>query len=253
MAISEKAQRALDNMIHRFQDGDLSAIVRIALIREDPNDPRPMAHWSLANRVIAFAQTASLDCRGFRQWKEADRHVSKGSHAAYILGPRTITDPKDEDRKIVAGFFSIPVFADLDTEGDQPLADPLYSPAELPPLQEAAKRLGLTVAYSPPIDPARGAYYPGKKAIRLHTHNVKTWFHELAHAAHDKLEGVKGGQHADQETIAEFTACVLMEMYGFGDYSGNSWQYIHMYSDDPLTAIYKAIATVEKVLAILLQ
>ena len=63
----------------------------------------------------------------------------------------------------------------------------------------------------------------------------------LAHAAHAKLEGkLQGGQDAGQETVAEFTAAVLMHLYGLGDRTGNCWKYIQYYASDPLQAIVKA-------------
>ena len=52
---------------------------------------------------------------------------------------------------------------------------------------------------------------------------------------------------------AEFTAAVLMHLYGLGDRTGNCWRYIQNYAPDPLQAIVKALGTVEKVLALLLQ
>lgn len=64
--------------------------------------------------------------------------------------------------------------------------------------------------------------------------------------------GLKGGQCTGQETIAEFTAAVLMRLYGLGDRSGNCWRYIAGYAKDPLRAIVRALTTVEKVLALLL-
>ena len=53
---------------------------------------------------------------------------------------------------------------------------------------------------------------------------------------------------ADQETVAEFAAAVLMALYGLADRSGNAWEYIGRYSSDPLTAITHALAAVERVL-----
>jgi hypothetical protein len=90
--------------------------------------------------------------------------------------------------------------------------------------------------------------------IRLGTHDAQIFFHELAHAAHARIEGrLKGGQDAGQEMVAEFTAAVLMHLYGLGDRTGNCWRYVQGYAADPLQAIVKALNTVEKVLALLLE
>ncbi len=50
---------------------------------------------------------------------------------------------------------------------------------------------------------------------------------------------------------SEFSAAVLMALYGLGDRSGNAWEYIGRYSPDPLTAITHALAAVERVLGLL--
>ena len=39
-------------------------------------------------------------------------------------------------------------------------------------------------------------------------------------------------------------------MYGH-DYSGNAWSYIKGYNSDPLKAIFSALSTVEKVIALI--
>ncbi len=43
---------------------------------------------------------------------------------------------------------------------------------------------------------------------------------------------------------------VLCQLYGY-DHTGNAWAYIAGYNKDPLRAIYKALATVEKILDLL--
>lgn len=48
--------------------------------------------------------------------------------------------------------------------------------------------------------------------------------------------------------MAEFTACILMDLYGYGDRSGNAWQYIANYADDPIEAVLNCLETVETVL-----
>ena len=86
MRLSDKAQEALDKVVERFRSGDLSPIVEIARLQR-VGDPIPSDRWSLSNRVLAFIQTGNLDCRGFKQWQQAGRHVRKGEQAAYILAP----------------------------------------------------------------------------------------------------------------------------------------------------------------------
>jgi hypothetical protein len=216
------------------------------------NAPIPAARWSMCNQLLAYIQTGQLDCRGFRQWQQVNRYVTKGAHAAYILGPVTIKDKESDELKLV-GFKSIPVFPLSATDGE-PLPEPVdLAPAALPPLANVATAWGLRVDYIPGNDRYYGQYSHFSKTIRLATHDENTFFHELAHAAHARIESFKGGQDPRQETIAEFTACVLMGIYGLKDETGNTWEYIQHYNpESPVKAIMSALDTIEKVLDLIL-
>lgn len=255
MRLSDKALESLNNVIAAFQSGDLSLVTQLVRIRRAAADKLPAAEWSLANQIMAFVQAdGELDCRGFRQWEQVRRRVKKGARAVYILAPNTITitdKESGEEKRIISGFHAIPVFPLHATEGE-PLPAFDYAPAEMPPLFDVAKRLGVSIAFGPTGAGEAGWYSPTHQHIRLGVHDAPVFFHELAHAAHDKLETLKRGQDAEQETVAELTAAVLSELYGI-PYTGNAWRYIQSYAHDPLTAIYKAMATVEKVLALILD
>ena len=255
MKLSDKAQAALDQVVEQFQSGDLSPIVEIARIQRQ-GEPIPSEAWTLSNRVLALIQTGSMDCRGYRQWQKVNRHVRNGERAAYILAPLLVqVEDRDtgEKRQILRGFRSVAVFADHQTEGED-LPDVDYAPAEMLPLEDVAHKLGVDVRYMPLPEDRLGACSVDGERIKLGSHDPVVFFHELAHAAHAKLEGkLQGGQDAGQETVAEFTAAVLMHLYGLGDRTGNCWKYIQYYASDPLQAIVKALGTVEKVLTLLLQ
>ncbi|NBD36008.1 MAG: M48 family peptidase [Chloroflexi bacterium] len=253
MKLSTKAQASLNRVIEQFQSGDLSPLVEVARIRRHPDDHRPFDAWSFSNQVLAFIQTGSVDCRGYRQWQQAGRHVRKGERASYILGPRhtKITDEETgEEKLILTGFISIAVFADHQTEGE-PLPEFDYQPEALPPLVEVATSLGIPVTYEPLPPDRLGQYTPKQDAIALGTHDPEAFFHELAHAIHYRVNPkVKPGRDkAGKETVAELTATVLMHLYGLGDRTGNCWSYIQSYASDPLVAITKALADIEQVLA----
>ena len=112
-----------------------------------------------------------------------------------------------------------------------------------------ADKLGCAVSYQPLLD-AYGSCRIDGTLIKMATDDHKTFFHELAHLIHGKIETLKGGQDPRQETIAEFTAVVLMEMYGFGDRSGNAWRYIkRYYPTDTLKGIKDCVNIVGEVLA----
>lgn len=252
MQLSPEARAALDKVVRKFQSGDIAPVVEIALLRA--RDGIPSDRWALSNRVLAFFQTGTLDCRGFRQWQEAGRYVKASARAAYILAPMTriVTDPgTGVEHVALLGFRSVAVFP-VDVTDGKPLATTGYAPATLPPLADIAQRMGVSVEYLP-LPPGRyGDCTVRGDRIRLATHDEAVFFHELAHAAHARLEGrLNGGQHSDQETVAEFTAAVLSELYGVRDHSGNAWRYISFYADDPIVAVVKALSTVEKVIALL--
>lgn len=252
MKLSPKAQSALNKVVACFQGGDLSPLVEIVRLRREYDIPADK--WTFSNQVLAYIQTGSLDCRGYKQWQQVGRHVMRGSKAAYILGPCTykIEDSDTgEEKTVLTGFRGIPVFAYHDTDGEELLgAD--YEPGELPPLVDVAERLGIEVTWQPLPSDRLGDCTRDGTHINVGSQDAGVFFHELAHAAHAKVGGdLKGGQDTGQETVADFTACVLMELYGYGDRTGNTWEYISGYATDPLRAIVKALSTVEQVLEVL--
>ena len=254
MYLSAKARASLAKVVKQFQAGDLSPVIRIARIKPAGTDDSPFNKWSLSNKIMAYIQTGDLDVRGFNQWKEVGRHVRGNEKAAFILRPikKSVEDRETgEKRMVIVNFTGQAVFGISQTDGeDVPEVD--YKPAELPPLIDVADRLGINVKYRPLPPDRLGACDIKGQNIDLGTTDVKTFFHELAHAAHARIDGkLKGGQVTEQETVAEFTATVLMHLYGLGDRTGNSWEYIKMYADDPLDAITGALKKVEGVLQFL--
>ncbi len=254
--LSGKAQGALERVIARFREGDLSPLVAVARLSLDP--AAPAARWSFGNRVLAYSQTGAVDCRGFRQWQAAGRQVKKGASAAYILRPKTIRRETEgeEPAVIVVGFAGVAVFPLDATEpvpGAEITAAP-YTPPTLPPLHEVAARLGVAVHWLPVAPDRLGDYRHVAGAIRVGTHDPAVFFHELAHAAHYRVcpEMVPGEETERKEAVAELTATVLMELYQLGDRSGNAWRYIAHYHLDPLVALCRALDEVGKVLACLL-
>lgn len=245
--MSDKSTAAINKIIDRFQSGDIGPVIRAALIR--PPSDWPAAKWSFANRVLVYAQTDTLNCRGYRQWETAQRPVKKGESAAYIFAPltRKVTDKKTEEEKtVVTGFSPIPVFPVDATEGE-PMAED-FTPRELPALAPLTERLGITVTYAPLPEDRLGDYAPGRDRINLSTANPRTFYHEISHAIHNRVDGLKGTS-PQRETIAEFAACVLMDLYEGTDTTGNAYHYIAAHSPhDPITAIMKALATVEKII-----
>lgn len=252
----DRAAEALADIVQMFESGTLpEAIAQTRLLRE--RDDRPLCTWSLGNQLLTFF-AGTDDARGFRQWQDAGRKVKKGARAFTILAPCTrkvadtdATTGEETSRVVVVGFKGIPVFRIEDTEGD-PIEYPDYEPAERPPLAEVAERLGVQVRYLPSGGSARGSYSLTSGDITLATHDVDTFFHELAHAAHATVEPLKGGQQARQEIIAETVSAVLCRLYGYDGYIAEAFDYVAFYGKDPGKSVVQVIATVGKVLDVIL-
>ena len=251
MFTTDKARETMNKIVERFENGDIAPLVKLSTIRLTAQNSIPAERWSFSNQFLALIQTGEIDCRGFRQWQEVKRHVSTGATAAYILGPMIVKNKTDEGEEIkLIGFKSIPVFPFGKTEGE-PLPDinKELAPETLPLLANVANKWGIDVRYTPFTGRAYGSFSQDAKAIRLATHEESVFFHELSHAAHSRIEHLKGGQDARQETIADFTACVLMQVYGLKDTTGTTWNYIKSYNpENPTGAILSALDTIGKVL-----
>lgn len=248
-----KVKEATEKLLEMFDSGDLPQAIARTVIFPDPSIPS--SHWSLVNRLLMVSEHTS-DARGYRQWESAGRYVKKGSHAFYILAPHHVTrketdaEGKDSEKHILVGFLAVPIFKVEDTEGTAVPNN--YVPANPPPLWNVAEKFGLQVSYAP-FDGHFGAYSPDSKRITLCTKEARTFFHELAHAAHHRIAGdIKPGPYA--ELVAETSAAVLSLMYGFGGYMEYSKTYIEHYGEKPAAkAVMSVIVEVEKVLNLILD
>ena len=249
---SEKAKVCLQRIVDLFKAGNIPQALAVATL--PPPSDIPSAKWSVSNRILQFLSDTS-DARGFRQWHNAGRKIKKGAKAFHILGPkaRTITETNEDgmeaEKVIVAGFFAIAVFRAEDTDGE-PLP---YEPASPPPLADVAEKFGLSVSYQTFAGRVYGYYQGDARKIVLATHDVRVFFHELAHAAHHRIEGeLQGGQNPSQEIIAELTAATLAQMYCPQANLGFSYAYVKDYAKQSNKSIERAclgvINTVGKVL-----
>ena len=236
--MNKKTEKILEKILETFESGKIPEALSIAVL---PRFDVPCSKWSLSNRIICFFEGTS-DARGFRQWKEVGRYPQKGSKAVYILSPRhrKAKDKETEEEKtILTGFLPVPVFKFEDTEGE-PLEQPELKPKELPPLIEIAQQWGIEVSWQSFQGDAYGAYSPIRKEIVLATHNEQVFFHELAHAAHQRVNGkLKPGQDLKQEIVAELTAAVLAHLYGKKANDGGSYRYIRSYAEKAGKDVYR--------------
>lgn len=245
--MSANAEKAMQDVIQKFQTGELSEIIKIVAF-EIPVS-WPSARWSMGNKMLAYVQARTLNARGFHAWKEVRRQVKKGVSGIYIWAPRIVKkEEKGKEITQLIGFFPVVVFPIEATEGE-PLQEDL-TPRELPPLYDVAARLGVTVKYLPVAPDRLGDC--GHNVINLGTENPMVFWHELAHAAHQATDPeYKDRSSQYKETVAEFIACVIATMYSY-DYTGTAWKYLAMFSNDPLKAIMKAGQQIEAVLNLLL-
>jgi antirestriction protein ArdC len=167
---------------------------------------------------------------------------------------RTSRPAKSQSGSSLPASSASPVFRYQDTEGAK-LETYDYQPAEFPPLFDVAERLGVKVTYLPFVERYRGYYRPSENAIVLCSHDVEVFFHELAHAAHDRIGKLKGGQVASQEIVAETVAAVLCHLYGHDGYLWHGAEYVKSYAkgQNPGRAALRLLADVQAVLDLILD
>lgn len=221
---------------------------------------KPIHNWSLGNQLLVYLKGCT-DARTFNQWIKVGRYVNKGSKAIYILSPLQkkiekidkITNEKT-DQIILSGFKALPVFRFVDTSGcalkEYVRKDPL-------PLKEVADKWNMTIEYSQSFFGEYGSFNPTENKITLSTSDQSTFFHELAHKAHSKIEVLKQGQDPEQETIAQLASCVLSSIYG-QNIKGYTFEYIASYagSKDPLIVgklCLRVLSKVQKILNMILD
>jgi len=247
MLITDKARDVLHLLEELFKNPE--QLVDTMAQSYIKGEGRPIDRWSWCNRLICWVNKTS-DARTFKQWKDAGRSIKRGSKAFGILAPNLYKvkaeEEDEEDKMVLKGFRSFPVFGYEQTEGD-PL--PTFEPPKAPPLLDVAGKWGIEVTYQPQMIKHCGGWYsPSDKEIILLTHDDSVFFHELMHVADDKAsDGLKAGQQADQEIVAETGAAVLARMYGFKT-DAQSYKYLKAYNDNPLTALHTLLPRIEKAL-----
>ena len=255
--MQDRVKQVLSTIVEKFKSGDIPEAVAMATY---PAANVPSSKWSFLNRTLMFL-SGTGDARGFRQWQEAKRKVRKGAKAIYILVPcfKKQADKKTGEEKEALRYFKLmPVFTVEDTEGEK--LD--YELLEVPdlPLMDRAKDWGLSVKAVPGNYRYYGYYSPQRKEIALASPEEKVFFHELAHAAHDRLMGgIKNGQDPFQEIVAELSAQALCRLTGKeadGSF-GHSYRYIEGYAEQmrmtPHAACLKVLSDTEKVLNLILK
>jgi len=272
--MNEKVKQALSGILQRFEAGDIPEAIAYSTF---PTYDVPSAYWSLMNRVLMFI-AGTKDARGCRQWEKVKRYVKKGAKSFSILAPRLImketnkdssnngqeyseeVDGKEEKKvKILTGFLAVPVFRVEDTEGE-PLSYEKIQLLDLP-LMDVASWLGVTVKGVPWDWLYYGYFDQREREIALATDEETIFFHELSHAAHQKIIGekLKGDQDWKQEVLAELSAAVLCHLFEKSPSRclGNNYRYISRYAKEagltPVQGCFRVIKDVEDVLNLIFR
>ncbi len=257
-----KIKEAMDKLLDMFKNERFDIVAR-AVFGVGKN-MKPSDNWSFSNRLLMYL-SGTEDARGYQQWQEVGRYVKKGSKSIYILAPlskKAIKTVKEIDeatgqeveKKIsydfIYGFKAVPVFGIEDTEGKPVIEDiiDLNIPFEIQPLIDD---LGVNVkGVSFSRDGAYGYYNPIRKHVRVASPDIEVLLHELSHAVDDKMHHLKGGQHKDQEVIAEFSAATIGHLMGFKMKLGTMFDYIQHYS---FVELLKQLNRVERVVSYFIE
>ena len=250
--LTKTIKTTLKKVLECFGSGNLPKAITYSVF---PAANIPSSRWSLLNRILVFLSDTQ-DARGFRQWKEVNRHVKKGAKAIHILVPRIVKRENDEgEEERLAGFMARPVFRIEDTEGETVK----YEQVELPnlPLMEKAKEWSISVKPIPGNQSYYGYFSHHRNEIALASKEETVFFHELAHAAHKRLVGTNKCQQWKKEIVAELAAAVICQIVGkTSKYLGNNHRYIEHYAKKgnlrPVQGCLKVISDVEKVLGLIL-
>lgn len=262
---NDKVRVEIEKLLEIFKKPDSLEFVAKSFFRRGAD--LPSDGWSNLNRLIMLSNGTS-DARTFNQFKEINRYPKKGSKAFYIFAPLLVPE-KDKDGHPVLdkngkpkvkliGYKTIPEFRVEDTDGEP--VD--YKPsAELPRFcgTELAEKWGITVKQGYENPSYYAMYSHTKKEIVCATPCQQDFFHELVHAADDKISGgIKGGQDPAQEIVADFSSAVLMGIFGLKAGTKNTYDYVKSYAnqlgkDDAIEAIIPLIGKISKLINLIIK
>ena len=178
-------------------------------------------NYSLYNQIIlCFAGCSQV--AGYKKWKALGRTVKKGGKAVWILAPwfKKVKDEKDqknEDLKLLSGFFSVPVFDIGQTEGEPVKRGiTIGSDIDFEELRKATEKAGWTVVFKP-LEIAKGGYVTSENGeITLNsnldkTENTGTLVHEWVHKELKHPDNGTPARVAEQQAeTATYLVCKVL-------------------------------------------
>lgn len=211
--------------------------------------------YSLYNQIIlSFAGCSQV--AGYKKWHELGRRVKNGEKAVWILAPwlkkvKSEKGQEEEEKKILHGFFSVPVFDIAQTEGD-PIKRGLTTRADIDfqELKKATEKAGWTVLFKP-LEIARGGYVTRDNGeITLNSNldemeNTGTLLHEWVHKELKHPDNGTPPRVAEQQ--AETATYLLCKVLGI---ERNSVFYLKSWglSEDILKDFKKVDKVVKKII-----
>jgi hypothetical protein len=256
---NDQVEKAISGLIGLFESGQVPKAIAMAT---NPVIKIPSNKWSLRNKLIMFCNGTG-DARGFRQWLEVSRNVSEGKKAMYILAPRFRKVPdKDANGNVkvdangkpleiqkLIGFRGQAVFKVEDTEGET--LD--YEKLEVPnfKFRDVAESWGLKVVAVSGGEGYYGAYSSQSQEILMASPDEEVFYHELAHAGHDRVGLLKKRTIKQKEIVAEFVSCVLAYIQGKQTKIGNTYEYLKRYAGEEEkveSCVLTLIGDIEKVI-----
>lgn len=254
MPSQNHVKEAMQLLLMMFNQQSLDKVAHAVFRGEDfPSDK-----WSFLNRLLMYGNNTE-DARGFNQWKQAGRYIKKGSKAFYILAPmfkKIIEEDVSEsgeivkqEKHILSGFRAVPVFRFEDTDGAPLIKENVK--LEIPfEFNSIIQELGLKVDAVRFNGSVYGSYNPLRKEIKLASPDIEIFLHELSHSVDDRLNGLKMGQHNDQEVTAEFSAAVIGYLMGYKLSLGNIRDYIESYN---FKELMNCLGRIEKIVRFVIE
>lgn len=264
MSMTETVKNEIQGILNAFMKPESLDLVTKAMFKRHKN--LPSDKWSLLNRINMILHN-TVDARGPKAWIKEDRRPLKGGFFN-ILGPSSFPKKDKNGKKIfnedgkpvmvVTGFRAIKVWPVEKTEGQKEVDYGIVE--ELPEFlcEEVADEWGIKVTQGFENSKYMAYYNDSEKEIKMATTSQQTFFHELAHAAEEKIfKDTKGGQVASQEIIAEFSSVVLMRLFGLQSGTKNTYDYIKKYAEcnekDIVKSVAPFISRIEKVVNLIME